>query len=321
MNELDTNPGPSSSPPPQRGFWRRLFLRGLLVGGIGLVLLFACLIAITVPNLRCEVTPPEISGPEQVERNRTASSTAAPSGTLTSDAASTSGTRPLLNLDDYPHLSPTLRRLTQAWLDQLPATDKAFETISDPVLRAQIRAFLLESRQIQAYLNIPLTRDNPAENQRVEWTGYKAPNPAMPSFQSFEEWCQFLNTHPEFKNVFELEEACGSVIKNRMQFESSVHQGDWESAAYICAEGDQYSHINFPPLQIWGQLSGWEEEYYCLRQMGAPGWVCLAGRSYQRALDSQWGPIDSTFHDLIRQGGNLPIYTTVFFRDFLHRVR
>jgi hypothetical protein len=284
----------------------------MLIGGICLVFLLAFLIAVTIPNLRREVAPPEISGPEQAERNRTAPSTVATSGTLVSDAALTSGTRPFLNLDNFPHLSPTLRRLTQAWLDRIPATDKALETISDPVLRAQIRAFLMESRQIQAYLNLPLTWDNKAENNRVEWTCYKTPNPTMPSFESFETWHHFLATYPEFKSVFQLEEACADVLRERMQFESLVHNGAWEDAAYICARGDQYSHINSPLLQKWEQLSGWEEEYYCLRQMGAAGWICLAGRSYQRALDSQWGPIDSTFHDLIRGGGNLPIYVTVF---------
>ncbi len=158
MDNLNTDTHPISIP-AKRGFWGRFLFRGMIVGGIFLVLLLAFLVAVTVPNLRRKVSPPEISGVEQVERNTSESSTSPTSGTLPA-SDSTSGTQPILNLDDYPHLSPKMRELTQAWLDQCAKTDKALDTITDPTLRAQVRTYLKEQRKIQAFLNLPLEWDN-----------------------------------------------------------------------------------------------------------------------------------------------------------------
>jgi hypothetical protein len=64
MSNTNTQTDPVS-PPPKRGFWGRFLFRGMLIGGIGLVFFLAFLVAITLPNLRREVAPPDISGPGQ----------------------------------------------------------------------------------------------------------------------------------------------------------------------------------------------------------------------------------------------------------------
>jgi len=295
----------------------------MLIGGIGLVFLLAFLVVLTVPNLRRKVAPPEISGPGQVERNRnaSASSTGAISGTQAVTASdSTSGTHPILNLDDYPHLSPKMRELTQSWLDRCAETDKTLETITDPVLRAQILGFLKERRRIHSFLNVPLKWD---ELTLLDWGKCLAyseiPNPAIPTIEGYGDWNQLLDTYPEFGKAFEEERSWASVLGERMQFEFEVHGERWDTAAFYCVRGDSYSHVNAPFLQEWGELSNWEEEVYCLRQMGAPGLACLAGRSYQRALDSrrEGQPPANQFQYWVRTSGYLPIYVTVAFKNRL----
>ncbi|HPS02973.1 MAG TPA: hypothetical protein PLA90_15650, partial [Candidatus Sumerlaeota bacterium] len=103
---------------------------------------FAFLVVITIPNLWREVAPPEISGPNRVEGNAAKPSAPPTPRTLSGSAdVSTSGTRPL-NLDDFPHLSPTMRKLAQGWLDQCAETDRLIAAISDPALRAQALSLL-----------------------------------------------------------------------------------------------------------------------------------------------------------------------------------
>ncbi len=305
MADSNANPGlPSTS--PRRGFWRRLLFRGILVGGVCVVLFLIFLIAITVPNLRREVTPPEISGPGQVERNESVPST-----------PPSSGTQPFLNLDDYPHVSPTLRKLAQAWLDRVPETDKTLDTITDPALRAQVREFLKERRRIQTFLNLPLKWD---KLTRLEWGKGLAyseiPNPTMPTIEGYGDWNQLLETYPEFGRAFEEERSWASVLGERMRFEFEVHGERWDSAALYCTRGDHYSNLD---LQEWEGLNSWEEEIYCLQQMGVPGWACLAGRSYQRAFDSrrQGQPPANQFQYYLRLPGYLPLFGTLAARKLL----
>jgi hypothetical protein len=119
MTKLNANSDNTPSTPPKRGGWRRLFLWGALAGGVVFVLLLIILIALTVPNLRREVAPPEVSGAHRVTQSQNSPEhlTLPTSGTL-SVSVSTSGTQPF-NLDDFPHLSPTMRKMTQEWLDQI----------------------------------------------------------------------------------------------------------------------------------------------------------------------------------------------------------
>jgi hypothetical protein len=302
----------------------------MLIAGIGLVFLLTFLIAITVPNLRREVAPPEISEPGQVERNRNASpsSTAPTSGTLSGRASdSTSGTHPLLNLDDYPHLSPTMRKMTQVWLDQLSVTDKSLETISDPVQRAQLLEFLEKCRRnTQAFLNEPLRW---GQYPDLEWDKYADGNGTyytdlkwrkfftyseylntVSSIKNLEDWMQFKSAHPEFEQAFNKESSCAGSLLTRMGFEFAVYNQRWDFASFTCAVNDLY-----PQMHPFQDVNSWEEELYCMRQMGVLGTACLAGRSYQHAIDPQWpDPSMSETLYYLRGAGYLPIFLNAVIR-------
>jgi hypothetical protein len=281
------------SVPEKRGFWGRFLFRGMLIGGIGLVFFLAFLIAVTVPNLQLEVSPPEISGPEQAERNRNASpsSTAPTSGTLSGTASdSTSGTQPILNLDDYPHLSPTMRKFTQVWLDQCEETRKVCEKISDPALRAQTLASLQKGwEKMRVLLNLPLKWDDQTFEETfryLEGDNSLYDEFATPKAMDFETWEPFYKVFWEVRDAILKERDCYNFLGRRMAFEFFIHSRHWDYAELSCASADLDSYYHHPFYQAG--MNSWEEELYCLRQMGAPGWASLAGRSYQRAFDSQW---------------------------------
>jgi len=260
----------------------------MLIGGIGGVFFLAFLVVITVPNLRREVAPPDISGPGQVERNRNTSpsSMAFTSGTLSATASdSTSGTHPFLNLDDYPHLSPKMRELTQAWLDQASETDKVLETIPDPVEHDQARAFLKEQREkIHAVLALPQNRDRQAFQNMNRWYFMFPENVSLVT----DTFHMFLCSHPKFAAALKEETIRFCTLSERMAFEFYVREGDWALAATSCATADRHSSGELSSYRRWEKMNSWEEEVYCLRQMGVQGWARLAGRSYQRVLDSLW---------------------------------
>ncbi len=128
----------------------------------------------------------------------------------------------------------------------------------------------------------------------------------MPSIKISKDWREFLRTYPEFRSAYEEEKNYSPVLLERMGFEFSVHTQRWEDAALSCVSGDISSNKRM------SEVSNWEEEVYCLRQMGAPGLACLAGRSYQRALDSQRQGQSPTnkFQRYLRYPGYLPLFAT-----------
>ncbi|HNY27666.1 MAG TPA: hypothetical protein PKH31_09825 [Candidatus Sumerlaeota bacterium] len=174
-DDLDSNiPSPM---PPRKAGWRRFFLWTLLGTGVLFFLALVLLIALTVPNLRREVTPPEVSGAHRVGQSKNAPDhpTAPTSGTL-SVSVSPSGTSPL-NLDNFPHLSPTMRKMTQDWLDRCAETDRALAAIADPALRAQMAELLKDRGNMRAFLNLPLEWENlpyeEAHNHVWEWHNWE----------------------------------------------------------------------------------------------------------------------------------------------------
>ncbi|HNY29211.1 MAG TPA: hypothetical protein PKH31_17700, partial [Candidatus Sumerlaeota bacterium] len=129
----------TASPSPKRGFWRRLFLWGLLGGGVLFGVLGVFLIGIALPDLRREVAPPEISGMEQIARvDNTRETPRLDDAPTSKTAALDLSGQVVLNLDDFPHLSPTMRREAETWIKTwntriVPDT----LAIEDPVLRNQ----------------------------------------------------------------------------------------------------------------------------------------------------------------------------------------
>jgi len=316
------------SPAPKRGFRRFLFWTTLTSGTL-LCLFIAFLIAITVPNLRREVAPPEISGPEQVGRNASDPSTSPTSNTL-SVSASTSGTQSFLNLDDFPHLSPTMRKLTQAWLDQYAETDKALDSITDPVLRAQALEFLKDRTKMRAFLNLPREWGNQSYEEATrkrrdpsyslyvqahDTFGYSYTNAKGYSFRfSYapgkitDEQKQFLGKCPEFADTLAKEVFHSDCIDKRMFFELQAHNHLWDMAAFLSLSTDN----PFAVREGFQEVITWDEEVHCLRQTGIRGSLGLTGRSYQRTLDSLIvrHPANS-FYRYVRKAGEVLVVPAI----------
>jgi len=291
MTESNANRNASFSPAPKRGV-RRFLLWMVLAGGGSLFLFGVFLVAITVPNLRCEVAPPEISGLEQVARNASdhPTSNTLSVSTLSPSVPPTSGTQSLLNLDDFPHLSPTMRTLAQAWLDRCAENDRLLDTLSDPAQRDLVLAILMKGREkISALLNLPLRWDGQKFEDIDRYLNGWPSHQELEENRNYEEYKKFLNAYPELKIACGQELIRDKTLWKRMAFEFYVQGSHWDSAILTCAVSDYYTYWdkNGRLRRDCEGMNSWEEEVYCLRQMGAPGWVCLAGRSYQRVFDSR----------------------------------
>jgi len=302
--------------------------------GVGtLLLVVGLLVAITIPNLRREVAPPEISGPEQVERN-TAKSSAPPTSRTLTVASPTSATQPLLNLDDFPHLSPKMRELAQAWLDQCSETNKALDAIADPTLRAQASACLKDRDRMRAFLNRPLNWDGKKFQLALHnmlWWKFETPYgpnsfplseyllDAVPPGEGFEDQCRLFDQCPEFKNAFRMELYGGWALNTRMTFEYNTQSGLWNNAALTFLMADKMrrgERMNFGPrYRELYEVVSWDEEVYCMRQMGGRGLAMLTASSYSHALKTHLeGPMgnrpENTYADLLRAAGDLALAAT-----------
>jgi hypothetical protein len=327
MGETGLNEGAKTGAATRRksGFWR-VFKWAALAGGGGLVLLLGLLVAIAVPDLRREIPPPEISGPDRVASNSSDLSTSSTSRTQ-SGGDSTSGTSAVLNLDDFPHLSPTMRSLTQAWLDQCAETDQALDRISDPTLRAQA-AVLLENRgKMHALLDFPMEWDKfewiegfnqinklrvkpfgelsvyfslsklrdphcnledriALEVEKIEFRFYTSRAINQKINRNEQALLSVMKGCPEFVIAFSKEMPKVDSIKRRMHIELAVHHRKW---LQVTKEG------------FYNEAWGWDlnhilpgeslyvsrdEEAYALRQLGIRGGVGLVTRSCEVALKS-----------------------------------
>ncbi|HNY29045.1 MAG TPA: hypothetical protein PKH31_16860, partial [Candidatus Sumerlaeota bacterium] len=264
------------TPPPPKKHFGRFLLWAALVGGLCLFLFLVLLVAVTTPNLRREAAPPEISGPKQRERLSGASDSPT-SKALPPSGGVTSGTHPLLNLDEFPYLSPKMRELAQAWLDQSAETDRALDSVADPVLHARIAAFLKgRGAKMRTFLNFPLEwGDQPFQKTLDALALYRFSNRDE---TDTEAWKQILLQCPEFADVFEKERGRSSVLKFRLSFEFCAERQHWNSAAEWCAAADRMSHLDYPDLAPLRDMNGWDEEIYCWRQMGPTGLAALTAR-------------------------------------------
>jgi len=267
------------------------------------------LLAVTLPNLYRDLPTPQISGPQQIARN---ASEYPPSNTQTTDA-STSETVATLNLNDFPHLSPTLRSLTQAWLDQCTETDLVVSAITDADLRAQALEFLKHRGKMRLFLNLPLEWENltyeesfkrlfqlshnkgPYGRNYLELQAYLLQDWLPKQYAGGDERIVFLKKCADFSDAFGKEMFRFSILENRMRFEFGIESRHWNQTIWCCYTANSLSHYGYltHPHQDewqrkqWDEVNTWDEESYCLRQMGWRGLVYLTDRSYQRALDNQ----------------------------------
>ncbi len=311
MTKLNANSDNTPSTPPKRGGWRRFFLWAALAGGVVFVLLLVILIALTVPNLRREVAPPEVSGGHRVSRTVpehtiTASPASPESANSPSDVPA--GAPSLFNLDDFPHLSPHMRTLSLAWLDQCEETSRTLDGITDPKVHARMLQFLrIRKDKMRAFLNSPL-----------EWED-QAFKDAESRIWRARAIYGMIDPFPELADTIRKETIRFNVLSERMTFEFYASQEMWDLAADFCGRADRqaFHHSEFlgsfqkvkrPPedpefLAGYREMNTWDEEVYCLRQTGGRGLVALTARSYQQAVGARMkGQENSTLFQVVRLG-------------------
>jgi hypothetical protein len=224
---------------------------------------------------------------------------------------STSATQAQENLDDFPHLSPTLRNLARVWFERCAETDKAIETIPDLTLRRQAIVFLEGRREkMRAFLNFPLEWKSPPGPQTEEiWTRFRFYNRDA---VDEEAWNNLLTQYPDFADVLEREQRRLHVARFRMFFELCAHNRRWDEAAEWCASAERISRLDYPDLSEFREVSQWDEEVYCWRQMGPTGVLALSARSYQRALDTRMQNLPtSPFYHRLRMAGDLVVWSVI----------
>lgn len=272
-----------ASPSPKRGFWRRLFLWGLQGGGVLFGVLGVFLIGIALPDLRREVAPPEISGPERVALSPDSSkNTFSPTTGTLSVSGDASGTSGSLNLDDFPHLSPKMRELAQAWLDQCEETSQALDTITDPALRAQAVEYL-KKRKIREFLNLPLEWGTCPYKEALRHVKDNRFDRFYGLIVDSANLLRFREQCPVFYKAYTKEVYCFMNASIRFSFEFSMFSEHWGNTTRLCVFPKMMLLVPDSPIQEDENLL-WEEEVYSWRQMGVKGTVGLTARSYQRAL-------------------------------------
>lgn len=312
----DSNPNSNTgvSVPAKRGGWRRLFLWSVLTGAVLFVSFLILLTVLTVPNLRRDVAPPEVSGAHRVSRRTIPESPGVlPSASSESAIAPSrppSGGPSLFNLDDFPHLSPTMRTLSQAWLDQCGETSRALDSIPDPDRRNQMLHFLkIRKDKMRAFLNAPLEWKDQTfkEAESRTWRARSI------YYGGIFDFC------PELDATLRKEANRSNVLSERMAFEYYASLKMWDLAADACGWADREASYQHEFLKAWRrgrelpadpeslagyrEVNTWDEEVYCLRQMGGRGLVALTARSYQQAVGARMkGQENSTLFQIVRLG-------------------
>jgi hypothetical protein len=263
----------STSIPPKRRLWIHLFLWGFLGGGILFSGFLVFLIRLTLPDLRREGTPPEISGTEQIARVDNNEKTLRPDNAPTSRTAvlDQSG-RVVLNLDDFPHLSPTMRQFAEAWVEAWNETIRKIEVIDEPVLRGQLLEKM--SRYADAFKSL---LDFPVEWEKNSY-GTSRDKIRLTQLQMYELFDRDIGYLGVRAKKSEEEKRIDDDIfrtfsmfhkfEYRMYFELAIQAGEWVDAAH------QGYLVN-------------DERVFCFRQMGFAGKMVLAADFLKRRFEDQ----------------------------------
>ncbi len=282
----------TASLPPgkkKKWFWR------LLIGGVaGFGLVCLGLIAISLPNLTREVVPPVISGPrqlEKVEQSREMSHSDENRETPSTDDTPTSRTiivdaagQEILNLRDFPHLSPTMRYLAEEWIVAWKELEEAIGANTGSATPSQIRQKLLQSvEDFKACLNLPL-----------EWGKMSYQETYDKLIENLESDAFRNGMHNDFRDGTESSLAVLRVLRkldvvrgnmtSRVRSELAIQYGEWGEAVRASSEINTYREYQRPydSRPVIEQCR--EDELFCWRQMGLTGRIGLVARSYEERL-------------------------------------
>ncbi|HPS03204.1 MAG TPA: hypothetical protein PLA90_16820, partial [Candidatus Sumerlaeota bacterium] len=199
-------------------------------------------------------------------------------------------------------------------------TDQALAAIPDPALRAQAAALLKNREKANELLNLPLEwgkgRDWMEEETQNFWkrdavygeyfifnalcmiryfpgqlSEYKKMLENYPGLdpRKADELIQLLEKCPVFAAAIEKEADWLWGVSERMRFESYVYHCKWYRAverSHCLFRRTGYSPDAPSSPEESLPLVSFEEEMYCLRQMGIPGKVGMVTRGYQQTIRS-----------------------------------
>jgi len=244
------------------------------------------LIGISLPNLTREVSPPEISGPRQLEKTARDGETTRPGEDETTprpDDAPTSRTvildasgREILNLRDFPHLSPTMRYLAEEWIVAWKELNLEAGTVSDSTTRTLIQEKMQRLVEgMKRYWDLPRAWENATHHDSI----YKIIEIERENSLNL----GILSTLCRINEVGSPEEWAGlkSIHRNmegRMVSELAIQDGEWDFAISSFRQFVDDSSSSPMTQQCW------EDEIFCWRQMGLAGRIGLVARSYDKRL-------------------------------------
>jgi hypothetical protein len=288
----------TSLPPgkKKKWFWR------LLIGGLaafGLVSLG--LIGISLPDLTRKVSSPVISGPRQLEKTARDGETALPDGngeTPRSDDAPTSRTvlvdasgREILNLRDFPHLSPTMRYLAEewivAWKELAPAQDLDQESTTTLYIQEKIGKSVEAFRQ---YLNLPQEWEKIPYQEALDKESIMRMKASSVLADLRAVLAGKRNDSLLYDSSLLQYKTLDRDMGNRMQSELAIQHGEWRDAVHALFRFNTYRRDaeRYDSLPVTQQ--SWEDELYCWRQMGVAGQIGLIARSYEESIPPPQNP-------------------------------
>jgi hypothetical protein len=281
---------------PSRSWKKRLGRLALWM--LGVFLLFSLgLIGISLPNLTQKVSPPEISGPRQLERiaqNGEVSRTDKNGETPRPDDEPTSRTvivdasgREVLNLRDFPHLSPTMQLLTEEWIVAWKELEKIAKVDNDSTNSARARQRLFQIAQyIQGYLNFPLEWGNISYQKALD-------KEFMFLLQNGLACNSILGDLPDEQVALPFAMRLDSIcfdMRSRLLSELAIQHGEWRDSILAFSQINTYRrHQEYYDSSQIAQRC-WEDELYCWRQMGLAGQVGLIARSYEKRIPPSQTP-------------------------------
>lgn len=281
---------------PSRSWKKRLGRLVLWMLGVFLLVSLS-LIGISLPNLTREVSPPEISGPRQIKKIAPNGETTRPGENETTprpDDAPTSRTvildasgREILNLRDFPHLSPTMRLLAEEWITAWKELEKIAEADSDSTTSARAQQKLVQTAQyIPGYLNFPL-----------EWGKISYQEALDKEFnfllQNGFARNSILGALPDEQVALPFAMRLDSIcfdMRSRLLSELAIQHGEWRDSILAFSQINTYRrHQEYYDSSQIAQRC-WEDELYCWRQMGLAGQVGLIARSYEKRIPLSQNP-------------------------------
>jgi len=270
---------------PSPAFWKKRLWR-LVFWTLGTFLLVSLgLLALSLPDLTRKVAPPVISGSHPFEKTPQNGEVSRPDEngeTPRTDDTPTSRTvlvdasgQEILNLRDFPHLSPTMRYLAEEWFVAWKELEKIAEVDSDLATRTLIQEKMQRLVEgMKRYLDLPLAWKNDTHYDFIfKMTEIGEKNSL--NLEVLSTFCRIneVGTPGEWARLKSIHDD----MNNRIQSELAIRHGMWGAAVDDLYRINSGYEKSYDSRTVTRQC--WEDELFCWRQMGLAGQMGLVARS------------------------------------------